>query len=243
MIIINISTSNAIARLSTDDSFDSFPETLDNSCMRLLSNCYYMGKYNLFTEDEIAYYDTLEPPRQKNLSFQELLEIFPGNKGVIKNKLMEEIRQWQDDLEEGERIKRETDRIIAVEGHPANDDWWRGVAYELYVRPLTEGREKMIKRNYFKLGLLKRKGDEEAVVGKITELDIEKAKSVPIENFIEMGRDRKALCLWHDDRRASLHIYPNNGFFCFVCSQSGDVIDVVMKLRGIGFLEAVKFLK
>ena len=210
--------------------------------MQLLSNGYYMGKYYLFTEDEIAYYDTLEPTRQKNLSFQELLEIFPGNKGVVEKKLRGEISQYNEDLIEAAEIRRDTNSIIETLARPQNDEWWKCVAYEFFIKPLEKDREKMIKKNYFELSLLKRKVDTEKAEGKIGPIEIERAKSVPIATFIEIGRDKKALCIFHNDHVPSLHVYPNNRFFCFVCGQSGDSVDIVMKLRGIGFLEAVKSL-
>lgn len=50
-----------------------------------------------------------------------------------------------------------------------------------------------------------------------------------------------ALCPFHNDRNASMHVYPGNrGFHCFSCGAGGSVIDFVMKLFGLPFADAVK---
>jgi hypothetical protein len=50
------------------------------------------------------------------------------------------------------------------------------------------------------------------------------------------GRDRKIHCPFHDDRVASLHLYPtaDEGWFCFgACSGGGDVYDFGSRLWGL----------
>ena len=40
------------------------------------------------------------------------------------------------------------------------------------------------------------------------------------------GRSWKARCPLHEDKRPSMHIYPeDNKWWCFVCNEGGDVID------------------
>lgn len=75
------------------------------------------------------------------------------------------------------------------------------------------------------------------------EVDVEKARSVPITHFIQFGRNKKALCLWHEDSHPSLHYYEKqNKVKCFACGVREDVIGVVMALKQVDFLEAVKIL-
>lgn len=83
---------------------------------------------------------------------------------------------------------------------------------------------------------------------KYSALDIQKAKEFPIGNLYE-GILRKSssrlngLCPFHQEKHGSFFIFPNNTWYCFgACSQGGDAINFVMKLRNINFIEAVKYL-
>lgn len=51
------------------------------------------------------------------------------------------------------------------------------------------------------------------------------------------GKDWVALCLWHDEKTPSLTVY-DDGFFCFGCSKSGDVFDLLERTRGEAFVQA-----
>jgi hypothetical protein len=77
--------------------------------------------------------------------------------------------------------------------------------------------------------------------GGITDDDIKRAKEYPLDNLLEINRQGKALCLWHEDTKPSLDC--RNGFVhCHVCQVSGDSIDVYMKINGVSFPEAVRSL-
>jgi DNA primase len=57
-----------------------------------------------------------------------------------------------------------------------------------------------------------------------------------------VGRVWMAVCPFHDDHQPSLLLDPRDGHFhCFSgrCGAHGDVIDLVRRLEGVGFLEAV----
>ena len=57
------------------------------------------------------------------------------------------------------------------------------------------------------------------------------------------GRTNKMLCPFHGDKKPSLHVYPGKGgFYCFVCGAGTTVIDFVMRLFGMDFLDACKKL-
>ena len=50
-----------------------------------------------------------------------------------------------------------------------------------------------------------------------------------------------ATCPFHSDKTASLKIYPSNkGWHCFGCGEGGSVIDFVMKLFDMRFLDTCK---
>jgi DNA primase len=57
------------------------------------------------------------------------------------------------------------------------------------------------------------------------------------------GGSLKGLCPFHDEKTPSFNVTPARGlFYCFSCSEGGDVIKFVQKIDGLGFLEAVERL-
>ena len=78
--------------------------------------------------------------------------------------------------------------------------------------------------------------------------DMEKLRDLPIEGVAErLGLTvtrHKALCPFHSDHSPSLSFkVSKNMFRCFVCGASGGPIDLVMKYRNVGFLEACRWLE
>lgn len=60
---------------------------------------------------------------------------------------------------------------------------------------------------------------------------------------IQIGRGGFCHCPFHQgDRTASMKIYVNNTFHCFGCGAHGTVIDFVMKMDGVSFLDACRQL-
>lgn len=58
---------------------------------------------------------------------------------------------------------------------------------------------------------------------------------------LAVNHANKAVCPFHKDKHASMHVYPGSrGFHCFACGAGGDVINFVMAYHGIPFLAAVK---
>ena len=48
-----------------------------------------------------------------------------------------------------------------------------------------------------------------------------------------------ALCPFHHEKTPSLSVSPQNQFsHCFGCNEGGDIIDFLMKLEGLDFIEA-----
>lgn len=73
--------------------------------------------------------------------------------------------------------------------------------------------------------------------------DLERAKSVPIKDFLTVNRSSMAPCPFHADSTPSLKVYEkNNTFYCFGCDKWGSVIDVVMHVRQVSFKEAIEIL-
>lgn len=49
------------------------------------------------------------------------------------------------------------------------------------------------------------------------------------------------LCPFHDEKSPSFTVFAKN-YYCFGCHASGDVITFAMETRGLGFIDALKFL-
>lgn len=101
--------------------------------------------------------------------------------------------------------------------HDAWIEWWD--SEQIYSEPVKKPKESKV-------------GDDA----------VTRAKNVPIENLIEVNREHKALCLWHNEKHPSLHVYDDNHAFCFVCSKRADAIDIVREKHSLGFTEAVEYL-
>jgi DNA primase len=57
------------------------------------------------------------------------------------------------------------------------------------------------------------------------------------------GGSMKALCPFHDEKTPSFHVTPARGlWYCFSCTEGGDVIKFVQKIENLGFTEAVERL-
>src|ERR1035441_9366364 len=57
------------------------------------------------------------------------------------------------------------------------------------------------------------------------------------------GCSLKALCPFHDEKTPSFNVTPARGlWYCFSCSEGGDVISFVQKIDSLSFTEAVERL-
>lgn len=57
------------------------------------------------------------------------------------------------------------------------------------------------------------------------------------------GRERRALCAFHDERSPSMQLNDAKGtYFCFGCNASGDIVKYVMETERLGFIEALQWL-
>ena len=89
---------------------------------------------------------------------------------------------------------------------------------------------------------------KKSIHGSIGETDIARAKSVPILSLMECtrrGGKEWAKCPFHasgTEKTASFVVNTNNTGHCFSCGWHGDSIALVMKLQGLSFIEAVRWL-
>lgn len=82
---------------------------------------------------------------------------------------------------------------------------------------------------------------------RVTEDEIDRARYASIENILAMQgvqvRNRQCCCVFHTEDTPSMHIYPNNSYFCFGCGASGDAITLYRHLHGADFKTAVRALQ
>lgn len=78
---------------------------------------------------------------------------------------------------------------------------------------------------------------------------IEQIKAIPMDRVLPPPRRRgngyqMFLCPLHSDKNPSFAWYrKNNTWWCFGCSQGGDIIEFIMKFTNVDFLEAIEYLK
>lgn len=83
---------------------------------------------------------------------------------------------------------------------------------------------------------------------RVSDSDIIKAKNVPIQQLYhgklkKAGKNLSGLCPFHQENHSSFFIFPNNHWRCFgACVDGGDAISFQMKMKNIGFIQAVKDL-
>ncbi|MFP4498910.1 MAG: CHC2 zinc finger domain-containing protein, partial [Vulcanimicrobiota bacterium] len=57
------------------------------------------------------------------------------------------------------------------------------------------------------------------------------------------GKNYKGRCPFHNEKTPSFFVNPDGGFFkCFGCGEGGGVIQFLMKIENLDFLDAVKIL-
>jgi hypothetical protein len=69
---------------------------------------------------------------------------------------------------------------------------------------------------------------------------IAKAREYPITELVKVTRGM-ALCPFHGDKRPSMDV-RKNFYHCYSCGESGDSIDLAMKIKNLTFTQAVTFL-
>lgn len=82
--------------------------------------------------------------------------------------------------------------------------------------------------------------DVEAIKRGTSILDVLDRLRIAVEGS---GLSRRARCPFHDDRVPSFRVYLNtNRYYCFGCGAKGDVIELVQRLEGVSFREALQRL-
>lgn len=162
------------------------------------------------------------------LRYIDAIELFSPPKKLLKDiqktksRELAELRKEQYKLqEECERgaIPRENEIVYLI---------YDGVYFQPRIDKL-EAEIKLLSMNTQKLS-----------TGKV---DVQRAKSVPLDTLISFNQRGYAKCLWHEEKNPSLYWYKEtNTFHSFCCGRHGDSIELAKKLYTCDFLEAVKRL-
>lgn len=203
----------------------------------------------------------------KNPTFHQLIEIFPTAKQAAKRAIRErlkiikleinriyEIKEnvWAEYLKVLDIMERsELKKIIEDEADQKVKELETErtrLSYQLKFltkeikKETAEKEKKRLAKKGLEPKVVEKEEIEENYHG-VEESLVAQAKEVPIETFLKFNRAGKAKCFLHDDRTPSLHLYRRqNKLHCFSCKFHGTVVDVVMKLQGLDFVDAVKYL-
>lgn len=148
-------------------------------------------------------------------------------------------------------LKHKAYAILQSIQEVGEDPVWGWVREELEVEhKKVVGR---VKSHEYRLRLHKRFGTyslpaNTGLGGKITNIDINQAKEVPLRDHYHgtlkrSGRRLFGQCPFHNEKTGSFVIYEDqNSFHCYGCSANGDSIAYIMKLHNLKFVEAVRYL-
>jgi hypothetical protein len=221
-----------------DIEFDS--KTAYRTCSRTDIPCpvsdedlsYYQFPLPIFVEQRIATLPKFDET--------ELLNLFPKAKHVLSSK----IDDWKQELRTSlDAMKSELVSIYKLT--PSTTERW--IRRELLKINYGEIINR-IEQHLARLKRLQLRAKGKVCNGKINDEQIRLARSVPIENVINLKptKHRKilsCLCPLHNEKRPSFFIYTDqNRCWCYGCNQGGDVISLVKLLYGYSFTEAVKYL-
>lgn len=230
------------------------------------SDLYSDADIDFFLKLEIEHAKSIANPNLYNL-----LEIYPTAKNAAKRYITERIKNYKLQRKElDSHRERYTNEVIStVEDFTdqkllrENLDTELGKAYaeidkgiNILYGQLSFLKKSIEKEKLEKIIKSKSKSPVEKLLAsenlksikrreacQLTQELITKAKQVPIDNFVNIKKDNNAMCLFHSEKTASMHINKiKNKYHCFGCGASGSVIDIIMQQYQINFNDAVRKL-
>ncbi len=171
---------------------------------------------NFYTEEELG----IMKPKSTHFTPRQLAHAFPWG---IKNNVLEVRRQL-------------TDLVFMFQDTQRTGHWHTD--YQNIDAPVHELMTRVAFLDKY-LALINNSRGKSAD----SLVNIQRAKMVPISDYIDFNKAGFALCVWHNEKSGSMKYYPKeNKVTCFGCNKSGDVIDVMMEVWGCTLIEAVKRL-
>jgi len=189
----------------------------------------YLGKYSIFSEEELGWYDEIyhlwiKSGNKKRLSINELLTIFPEAKPLVKKQFKKEKKLL------GERLDNLKDSRNTIQ---SRDQYW--------FRQLIDEEIDKLSKEYKRYNILLK-----YPLNSLNNNYLEKAKQYPICDLLGINPTKEKMsikCPLHNDRSPSMTIYTTeNRWHCFAGCGFGDVIDLYCKLNNTSIAEAIKVL-
>jgi hypothetical protein len=178
----------------------------------------------------------------KKLTDRELIEIFQPAREMLREKITEWWHRRDTIVQE---INLDWRRI------PEEHAWFHKILFEKLRMPELREIDQHIARLKRQILMLTSPIDRPGRHWQSMSELIAKARTYPIYEFARdklnlkpSGVNFVALCPFHDERTPSFYLYTgSNRFCCFGCGEKGDVINLTMRLHGVGFADAVKMLQ
>ncbi len=172
---------------------------------------------------------------QDTLSPKEIVATFPTGKSTVK-RLIKETELF---LEEARVTEQSTKDFLSSRVSMYDIDICTSLVMAAYYGGEVEKAKEKLKRLYRLLYLYE--PPTKATPGIITDEEIERARAYPVRELVTV-KVNKMKCLWHNDHSPSMHVYPDQHMYCFVCQKRATPIDIVMAEKNISFVSAVKHL-
>lgn len=195
------------------------------------------GDVIILSPEELEFISDLKQKRDKPTT-SELAEMFPQASVYIKEAIKEKRKEIIELRELGWWWKGWVNKQPMT---PASKEMYSTLLCEVHSDfPISVLEKEMESLNRVLQFIdMKKRGKEFKNEG-----DLQLAKNVPISNFIEFNRTGFSRCVFHEEKSGSLkYDKKTNRVYCFgACGKGYDVVDVVQKLFGYSFPDAIKFL-
>lgn len=191
-----------------------------------------------FDQDEMDLLESIPRPEEISFTTHSIAQTFPDAKSTIKKILKQREVSIKILLDEWENQKRRVAQLVKNPiNYPELFNMAKAWYLEIPLKPLL-GDQKRLKQ------ILSFMEIKELPPGQIDLLvELPRAKSVPITDFIKFNHSGFAPCIFHTESTPSMKYYKKqNRVECFGCHNGGDCIDVVRQLYNLDVLHAVKFI-
>jgi hypothetical protein len=166
------------------------------------------------------------------LYLKEARELFPEHD--IRQTYFERVQELQ-------QLKDTIDRFNRLYATTAQRMWNAGLTVDtinlerLWITSPLHKEAKDLQSYVYELK------EEIVPTGRLTRMDIERARNIPLGTLLGKGKRGAFLCPFHTEKTPSLFV-KNNRYKCFGCGKGGDTIGFVMELRKLNFINAVRLL-
>lgn len=186
-------------------------------------------------EDWIDYSEELRRKWEKNQTWkkytpEDWIRMFPEMKSHVKELLNQKIEQK-------ERIQKLYDLTESTFSQKLDERLFEESWFDETLGKTIQSIDKKI--NTYQRMLVT---DKPSYSNRITDDDIRRAKEVPMASLIDRPIKRgQILCPFHEEKTPSCRIYSDH-LHCYGCGKSLDTIGYIMELRGLSFIDSVKYL-